>query len=55
MVTPGPKNSVSGEPDLNSKLITGHAKREMLGIYQHATLDGQLEEPYQRAMREVEI
>jgi hypothetical protein len=30
-------------------------ERETLAIYQHVALDGQLEERYQKAMREVEI
>jgi hypothetical protein len=32
-----------------------HLIDETLAIYQHVALDGQLEERYQRAMREVEI
>jgi DNA polymerase III gamma/tau subunit len=35
--------------------LAGDAKRETLAIYQHVALDGQLEERYQKAMREVEI
>ena len=45
----------SGMADAELQLITGHAKRETLAIYQHVALDGQLEERYQKAMREVEI
>jgi integrase/recombinase XerD len=45
----------SGMADAELQLITGHAKRETLAIYQHLALDGQLEERYQKAMREVEI
>jgi hypothetical protein len=41
--------------DAELQLITGHAKRETLAIYQHVALDCQLEERYQKAMREVEI
>jgi integrase/recombinase XerD len=41
--------------DAELLLITGHAKRETLAIYQHLALDGQLEERYQKAMRESEI
>ena len=37
--------------DAELQLITGHAKRETLAIYQHVALDGQLEERYQKAMR----
>jgi integrase len=45
----------SGMADAELQLITGHAKRETLAIYQHVALDGQLEERYQKAMREIEI
>jgi integrase/recombinase XerD len=45
----------SGMADAELQLITGHAKRETLAIYQHVALDGQLEERYQRAMRELAI
>jgi integrase/recombinase XerD len=45
----------SGLADAELQLITGHAKRETLAIYQHVALDGQLEERYQQAMRKVEI
>jgi len=45
----------SGMADAELQLITGHAKRETLAIYQHLALDGQLEERYQKAMREVGI
>jgi integrase/recombinase XerD len=45
----------SGMADAELQLITGHAKRETLAIYQHVALDGQIEDRYQRAMREVEI
>jgi hypothetical protein len=41
--------------DAELQLITGHAKRETLAIYQHLALDDQLEERYQKAMREAEI
>jgi hypothetical protein len=41
--------------DVELQLITGHAKRETLAIYHHVALDGQLEERYQTAMRQVEI
>jgi integrase/recombinase XerD len=43
----------SGMADAELQLITGHAKRETLAIYQHLALDGQLEERYQKAMREL--
>jgi integrase/recombinase XerD len=45
----------SGMADAELQLITGHAKRETLAIYQHVAFDGQLEERYQKAMQEVEI
>jgi hypothetical protein len=38
--------------DAELQLITGHAKRDTLAIYQHVCLDGQ--ERHQKAMREVE-
>jgi hypothetical protein len=41
--------------DAELQLITGHAKREPLAIYQHLPLDDQHEERYQEATREVEI
>jgi hypothetical protein len=36
-------------------LITGHARRETLAVYQHIALDGDLEKKYQDTMREVEL
>jgi integrase/recombinase XerD len=45
----------SGMADAELQLITGHAKRDTLAMYQHVALDGQLEERYQKAMRAVEI
>jgi integrase/recombinase XerD len=45
----------SGMADAELQLITGHAKRETLAIYQHVALDGQIEELYQKAMPEAEI
>jgi hypothetical protein len=44
----------SGMADAVLQLITGHAKRETLAIYQHLSLDDQLDERYQKAMREVQ-
>jgi integrase len=41
----------SGLADVELQLITGHAKRETLAIYQHVALDGDLEQKYQAAMR----
>jgi hypothetical protein len=36
-------------------LITGHARRETLAVYQHVALDGDLEQKYQEAMRKVDL
>jgi len=41
--------------DAELQLITGHARRETLAIYQHVALDGELEERYQQAMKEAEL
>jgi integrase len=40
----------SGLVDAELQLITGHARRETLAIYQHVVLDGDLEKKYQAAM-----
>ena len=40
----------SGMADAELQLITGHARRETLAVYQHVALDGELEEKYQEAM-----
>jgi integrase len=45
----------SGMADAELQLITGHARRETLAIYQHVALDGELEGKYQQAMKEVEL
>jgi integrase/recombinase XerD len=45
----------SGLADAELQLITGHARRETLAVYQHVALDGQLEERYQEAMRKVDL
>jgi len=42
----------SGLADAELQLITGHARRETLAIYQHVALDGELEQKYQQAMKE---
>ena len=42
----------SGMADAELQLITGHAKRETLAIYQHVALDSELEAKYQQAMKE---
>jgi integrase len=44
-----------GMADAELQLITGHARRETLAVYQHVALDGQLEAKYQGAMREVAL
>jgi integrase len=43
----------SGFADAELQLITGHARRETLSVYQHVAVDGQLADKYQAAMREV--
>lgn len=45
----------SGMADAELQLITGHARRETLAVYQHVALDGQLEERYQEAMKKVDL
>lgn len=45
----------SGLADAELQLITGHARRETLAIYQHVALDGDLEERYQEAMKKVDL
>lgn len=42
----------SGLADAELQLITGHAKRETLSIYQHIGLDADLEQKYQATMKE---
>ena len=44
-----------GLADAELQLITGHARRETLAIYQHVALDGQLEGKYQEAMKKVDL
>jgi integrase len=41
----------SGLADAELQLITGHARRETLAIYQHVALDGDLEAKYQETMK----
>jgi hypothetical protein len=41
--------------DAELRLITGHAKRETLAIYQHVALDGELDAKDQEAMREANV
>jgi integrase len=45
----------SGLADAELQLITGHARRETLAIYQHVALDDDLEERYQEAMKKVDL
>jgi integrase len=45
----------SGMADAELQLITGHARRETLAVYQHVALDGDLEKKYQDSMREIEL
>jgi integrase/recombinase XerD len=45
----------SGLADAELQLITGHARRETLAIYQHIALDDDLEKRYQDAMKDVEL
>jgi integrase/recombinase XerD len=45
----------SGLADAELQLITGHARRETLAVYQPIALDGDLEARYQATMREVEL
>ena len=45
----------SGLADAELQLITGHARRETLSIYQNIALDGELEEKYQEAMKKVDL
>ena len=45
----------SGMADAELQLITGHARRETLAIYQHVAVDGQLADKYQAAMKDVDL
>jgi integrase/recombinase XerD len=45
----------SGLADAELQLITGHARRETLAVYQHVALDGELESKYQASMKEIEL
>jgi len=45
----------SGLADAELQLITGHARRETLAIYQHVALDSDLEQKYQDAMKKLDI
>ncbi len=41
--------------DAELQLLTGHARRETLAVYQHIALDGELEKKYQEAMKQVDL
>jgi integrase len=43
----------SGLADAELQLITGHARRETLSVYQHVCVDGAMAEKYQAAMKDV--
>lgn len=45
----------SGLADAELQLITGHARRETLAIYQHVALDVELEKKYHDAMKMVDL
>lgn len=45
----------SGLADAELQLITGHARRETLAIYQHVALNGDLEKKYQESMKKVDL
>ena len=45
----------SGLADAELQLITGHARRETLAVYQHVALDDELEKKYQETMKQVEL
>ncbi len=45
----------SGLADAEIQLISGHARRETLAIYQHVALDGDLEAKYQATMKQIEL
>jgi len=45
----------SGLHDAELQLITGHARRETLAIYQHVALDGELEAKYHATMKELDL
>ena len=41
--------------DAELQLITGHARRETLAVYQHVCVDGALADKYQQAMKDVDL
>ena len=45
----------SGLADAELQLITGHARRETLAVYQHVALDCDLEAKYQATMKQIKL
>lgn len=45
----------SGLADAELQLLTGHSRRETLNVYQHVSLDVDLEQKYHAAMRGVDL
>ena len=45
----------AGLADAELQLLTGHAKRETLAVYQHVALDVALESKYQAAMKQLSL
>ena len=45
----------SGMADAELQILTGHARRETLSVYQHGALDGDLEAKYQDAMKQADL
>lgn len=45
----------SGLADAELQLLTGHSRRETLNVYQHVSLDVDLEQKYHAAMRAVDL
>jgi integrase/recombinase XerD len=45
----------SGLADAELQLITGHARRETLAVYQQVALDGDLEAKYQATMKQIDL
>ena len=45
----------SGLADAELQILTGHARRETLAVYQHVGLDTALEAKYQEAMKKADL
>ncbi|MCM2371062.1 tyrosine-type recombinase/integrase [Aporhodopirellula aestuarii] len=45
----------SGMADAELQILTGHARRETLSVYQHVALDEELEAKYQEAMKKTDL